>query len=60
MTNIERNDPHKPEVPEPEIQQGHGRSIARDERLKRSIRQHPQRDIPRVESVEPMGAPTKE
>ena len=35
-------------------------SIAHDEAMKRIIRQHPQRDIPRVESVEPAEAPPKE
>jgi hypothetical protein len=35
-------------------------SIAHDEALKRIVRQHPQRDIPRVESVEPAEAPPKE
>jgi hypothetical protein len=40
------------ETSEPEIQQGHGRSIAKDEQLKRVIKQHPQRDEPKVDSVE--------
>lgn len=40
------------EVPEPEIQEGAGRSISRDERIKRATRQHPQRDEPRADSVE--------
>jgi hypothetical protein len=35
-------------------------SIAHDEAMKRIIKQHPQRDIPRVESVEPEEAPPKE
>ncbi|MGE5668685.1 MAG: DUF2934 domain-containing protein [Betaproteobacteria bacterium] len=35
-------------------------SVAHDEAMKRIIRQHPQRDIPRVESVEPGEAPPKE
>jgi Protein of unknown function (DUF2934) len=35
-------------------------SIAHDEAMKRIIKQHPQRDIPRVESVEPADAPRKE
>lgn len=38
-------------------QESNGRSIARDEAMKRIIKQHPQRDIPRVESVEPPEAP---
>jgi len=42
---------------EPEIQQGAGRSKAKDERLKRAVRQHPKRDESRVESVEPMELP---
>jgi hypothetical protein len=46
--------------PEPELQQGHGRSVSKEEGLKRIIKQHPQRDIPRVESVEPSEAPPKE
>ena len=48
------------ELPLPELQQGGGLSIARDEALKRIIRQHPRRDIPQVESVEPREAPDKE
>ena len=39
-------------APEPEVQQGNGRSKARDDVLKRIIKQHPQRDEPRVDSVE--------
>jgi hypothetical protein len=39
-------------APEPEVQQGNGRSKARDDALKRIIKQHPQRDEPRVDSVE--------
>lgn len=38
---------------EPEIQLGHGRSRGADERLKRVLRQHPGRDEPKVDSVEP-------
>jgi hypothetical protein len=36
-----------------EFQEGAGRSISRDERVKHSTRQHPQRDEPRADSVEP-------
>jgi len=43
----------KPSAPEPEIQQSGERSIAEDERLKRLIKRHPQRDEPKVDSVEP-------
>ena len=35
--------------PEPELQVGHGRSKLRDERLKRALTQHPQRDTDKVE-----------
>lgn len=38
--------------PATEVQQGNGRSRAKDDALKRVIRQHPQRDEPRVDSVE--------
>ena len=48
--------PAAPE-PEPEIQLGHGRSKAKDDRLKRVLKQHPQRDEPRVDSVEPDETP---
>jgi len=55
--------PRTPEVSEPlepESQQSNERSIAKQERLKRAIKQHPQREIPRVESIEPRDAPPKE
>lgn len=35
-----------------QIQEGEPRSIARQEALKRLVRQHPQRDLPRVDSVD--------
>lgn len=41
-----------PELPPHEIQEGYGRSKSRDERMKRLIKQHPQRDEPRADSVE--------
>jgi hypothetical protein len=41
-----------PAPPPHELQEGAGRSISRDERLKRTSRQHPQRDEPRADSVE--------
>lgn len=44
--------PPEAEPPEPEIQQGDGRSRTKDDQLKRIIKQHPQRDEPRVDSVE--------
>jgi Domain of unknown function (DUF3330) len=41
-----------PAPPPHEVQEGAGRSKSRDERLKRAIRQHPQRDEPKADSVE--------
>ncbi|GEM_PF-5118888 len=32
-----------------EIQMGEPKSISKQERLKRAIRQHPQRDVPRID-----------
>jgi hypothetical protein len=52
-TRALRNIPAKPAVPEPEIQTGHGRGAARDERTKRLLKQHPKRDEPLIDSVEP-------
>lgn len=51
----------KPAAPglEPEIQLGHGRSKLKDERLKRALKQHPQRDEPRLDSVEPDETPPR-
>jgi hypothetical protein len=49
----------EPAPPEPEIQQGHGRSKLKDARLKRMVKQHPQRDEPRVDSVEQDEIPPK-
>ena len=43
--------------PESEVQFGHGRSKVRDDRLKQIVKQHPQRDEPRVGSVEADDAP---
>ena len=47
--------PKKPEVLpiDPDVQQGNSRSIVKDEQLKRAIKQHPLRDEPKVDSVEP-------
>ena len=44
--------PDEPEREQP-MQQAEKRGIATDERLKRLMRQHPQRDEPRVESIDP-------
>src|SRR5512134_2594982 len=41
-----------PAPPAHETQVGAGRSKSRDERIKRAIRQHPQRDEPKADSVE--------
>ncbi len=45
---------------EPGAQLGGPHSPAEDDRLKRGVRQHPQRDIGRFESVERGEAPLKE
>ncbi|HVO08842.1 MAG TPA: hypothetical protein VMT83_18780 [Burkholderiaceae bacterium] len=52
-----RPSPAEPPPVEQEIQQSGGRSIVKDEHLKRVIKQHPQRDEPRVDSVEPGETP---
>lgn len=41
----------------PEVQTGHGRSKRKDERMKRVVKQHPQRDEPLVDSVEKYDLP---
>jgi YHS domain-containing protein len=41
-----------PQPPPHEVQEGQGQSKSRDERMKRLIKQHPQRDEPRADSVE--------
>jgi hypothetical protein len=41
-----------PAAPPHELQEGAGRSISRDERVKRATKQHPQRDEPKADSVE--------
>jgi len=43
-----RSRPEPAETPEPELQQSGGRSSARDEAMKRILKQHPQRDVPKV------------
>jgi len=46
----------RPPLAEPgtrDIQEGAGRSISRDERVKHATKQHPQRDEPKADSVEP-------
>jgi len=49
----------EPALPEPEVQQGDGRSHTKDDQLKRIIKQHPQRDEPRVDSVEQNETPPR-
>ncbi len=44
--------PRAPAPRTPDIQEGASRSKSRDERMKRLVRQHPQRDEPRADSVE--------
>ena len=53
----ERWGERRPAPPEQEIQEGAGRSISRDERVNRATKQHPQRDEPRADSVEPGDLP---
>jgi hypothetical protein len=43
---------HPAEPPTHDVQEGAGRSKSRDERVKHLIRQHPQRDEPKADSVE--------
>ena len=47
--------PQPPESspPEPEVQQGTEHGIAHEEALERIVRRNPERDEPRVDSVEP-------
>lgn len=42
---------------EAEIHQSSTRGSATDERLKRIVKQHPQRDEPKVDSIEPGETP---
>lgn len=50
----------KAKTDELEVQQSSVHGAAADDELKRMVRQHPERAIPRVESVEPEEAPFKE
>jgi hypothetical protein len=47
----------EPSMSESEIQQGGTRGIAAEEALERVVKQHPQRDEPKVDSVEPDETP---
>ena len=48
------------EVRETGGHEGRPRGVVHDEAMKRIVRQHPQRDIPRVENIDPAKAPSKE
>jgi hypothetical protein len=52
-------EPRKDAPPEPGVQQGGARSRTDDDRLKRIVKQHPQRDEPKVDSVEPGDTPPR-
>jgi hypothetical protein len=54
---VEEKKAPKREMPQPEIQEGHSRGKARDDKLKRIIKRHPQRDEPRVDDVDDMDLP---
>jgi len=54
---IEEKKTPKPEMPQPEIQEGHSRGNARDDKLKRIIKRHPKRDEPRVDDVDDKDLP---
>lgn len=45
---------------EPEVQQSSVHGAAADDELKHMVRQHPQKSIPQVESVDPKDAPPKQ
>ncbi len=55
-----REAPESGPVEELEIQQSGAYGPGEDDVLKRYIKQHPRREIPRIESVEPEQAPLKE
>lgn len=41
------------------IQHGEDQSIPKQEQLKRAVQQHPVRDLPRVESIDPSETPPR-
>jgi hypothetical protein len=47
------------EVAHADIQQGAERSIPKQEQLKEKVQQHPQRELPRIESIEPTETPPR-
>jgi hypothetical protein len=57
---ISGDDTGRPDIWEHGMQHGGTHGPARDEALKRITRSHPRRDIPRIESMDPLRAPAKE
>lgn len=58
---IERRAPESPEFrPDTAVQQSSLHGAGKDDELKRAVRQHPQKAIPQIESIEPEKAPFKE
>lgn len=58
---LEHTTPESTEFPpNAEVQQSSVHGARKDEELKRIIRQHPQKAIPQIESIEPAKAPFKE
>lgn len=47
-------------LPDIEVQQSSVHGAMKDDELKRIIKQHPQKGIPQIESIEPKNAPFKE
>jgi len=58
--SLKRQPPEPDTIEEFGMQHGGTLGPAEDEALKRVIRGHPRRDIPRIESMEPEDAPPKE
>ena len=59
MIRQPKPEPSEDLPPEPEVRQGGARSRTGDDRLKRIVKQHPQRDEPKVDSVEPGDTPPR-
>jgi hypothetical protein len=60
QANLRRRDAERDEAAEFGMQYGGPMGPAEDDALKRAIKRHPRRDIPRIDSVEPENAPLKE
>lgn len=58
--NINRQPPQTEDAAVFGIQQSSTLSPAEDDALKRAIKRHPRREIPRIEGIEPEEAPLKE